>query len=172
LVFVGEQPGDVEDRRGRPFVGPAGKVLDRALAEAEIDRNVVYLSNAVKHFSWEERGKRRIHKKPNARQVAACRPWLENEIAVIKPRIVVALGAVAAQSMFGRDFRLLANRGRIFESEFAPYAMATVHPSSILRAPDDSRDAAMNDFVSDLKKVLPHLNGRHARSPVLAGKTH
>jgi DNA polymerase len=160
LVLVGEQPGDVEDREGRPFVGPAGRVLDPALEEAEIDRRLAYVTNAVKHFNWEERGKRRIHKKPSARQMAACRPWLDHEIALIQPRIVVALGAVAAQSMFGRDFRLLANRGRVFESSLAPHTMATVHPSSILRAPDDeAREVAMHDLVADLRKVAPLLDG-------------
>jgi DNA polymerase len=162
LVLVGEQPGDSEDRAGAPFVGPAGKVLDRALDEAGIDRTAAYVTNAVKHFSWQEgRGKRRIHKKPNARQIAACRPWLDNEIAFIRPKVVVALGATAAQAMFGRDFALLKRRGQLFESPLAEHSMATVHPSSILRAPDDeTRRIAMGEFVADLRNVAPLLNGR------------
>jgi DNA polymerase len=160
LVLVGEQPGDAEDRAGAPFVGPAGRLLDRALEEAGIDRRAAYVTNAVKHFNWEEgRGKRRIHKKPNARQIGACRPWLENEIAVLQPRVVVALGATAAQSLFGRDFALLKRRGQVFDSPYAAQSMATVHPSSILRAPDDeSRRIAMREFVADLSNVAPLLD--------------
>jgi DNA polymerase len=159
LVLVGEQPGDAEDRAGSPFIGPAGKLLDRALEEAGIDRRAAYVTNAVKHFNWEEgRGKRRIHKKPNARQMTACRPWLENEIAVLQPRVVVALGATAAQSLFGSDFALMKRRGRVFESPFAARSMATVHPSSILRAPDDeTRRIAMREFVADLSNLAPLL---------------
>jgi DNA polymerase len=160
LLLVGEQPGDAEDRAGAPFVGPAGKVLDRALEEAGIGRRTAYITNAVKHFSWEEgRGKRRIHKKPNARQVTACRPWLDNEIALIRPRVLVALGATAAQAMYGRDFALLKRRGQLFESPLAANSMATVHPSSILRAPDDeARRIAMREFVADLAGVVPLLD--------------
>jgi uracil-DNA glycosylase family protein len=157
VVFVGEQPGDKEDLEGKPFVGPAGGLLDKALVEAGIDRTKVYVTNAVKHFKWEPRGKRRIHKKPNAVEIAACRPWLDAEIAVLKPKVVVCLGATAAQALLGRDFRVTQHRGEFIESPIAPYVMATVHPSSILRAPDDeTRHEEMRRFVADLKK-LSHL---------------
>jgi len=153
-MFVGEQPGDQEDLEGRPFVGPAGKLLDRALEDAGIDRKKVYVTNAVKHFSWEPRGKRRIHKKPNAVEIAACRPWLDAEIATLRPKIIVLLGATAAQSLLGRDFRVTQHRGEFLKSELAPYVMATVHPSSILRAPDEqARRDAMKQFITDLKKI-------------------
>jgi len=154
VVFVGEQPGDKEDLEGKPFVGPAGALLDKALVEAGIDRAKVYVTNAVKHFKWEPRGKRRIHKKPNAAEIAACRPWLEAEIAVLKPNVVVCLGATAAQALLGRDFRVTQHRGEFVESSIAPHVMATVHPSSILRAPDDeTRHEEMRRFVADLKKL-------------------
>ena len=154
IMFVGEQPGDQEDLEGRPFVGPAGKLLDRALEDAGIDRKKVYVTNAVKHFSWEPRGKRRIHKKPNAVEIAACRPWLDAEIAALRPKIIVLLGATAAQSLLGRDFRVTQHRGEFLKSELAPYVMATVHPSSILRAPDEqARRDAMKQFITDLKKI-------------------
>ncbi len=154
VIFVGEQPGDKEDLEGKPFVGPAGALLDKALVEAGIDRAKVYVTNAVKHFKWEPRGKRRIHKKPNATEIAACRPWLEAEIAVLKPKVVVCLGATAAQALLGRDFRVTQHRGEFLESPIAPYVMATVHPSSILRAPDDeTRHEEMRRFVADLKKL-------------------
>jgi DNA polymerase len=153
-MFVGEQPGDKEDLEGKPFVGPAGALLDKALVEAGIDRTKVYVTNAVKHFKWEPRGKRRIHKKPNAAEIAACRPWLDAEISVLKPRVVVCLGATAAQALLGRDFRVTQRRGEFVESPLAPFVMATVHPSSILRAPDDeTRDEGMRRFVADLKKL-------------------
>jgi uracil-DNA glycosylase len=153
-MFVGEQPGDQEDLEGRPFVGPAGKLLDRALEDAGIDRKKVYVTNAVKHFSWEPRGKRRIHKKPNAVEIAACRPWLDAEIAALRPKIIVLLGATAAQSLLGRDFRVTQHRGEFLQSELASYVMATVHPSSILRAPDEqARHDAMKQFIADLKKI-------------------
>jgi uracil-DNA glycosylase family protein len=153
-MFVGEQPGDKEDLEGKPFVGPAGALLDKALVEAGIDRTKVYVTNAVKHFKWEPRGKRRIHKKPNAAEIAACRPWLDAEISVLKPRVVVCLGATAAQALLGRDFRVTQHRGEFVESPLAPLVMATVHPSSILRAPDDeTRDEGMRRFVADLKKL-------------------
>jgi len=153
-VFLGEQPGDSEDRLGRPFVGPAGKLLDRALLEAGIDRKLVYVTNAVKHFKWEPRGKRRIHAKPNWSELAACRPWLDAELAVVKPRVLVCLGATAAQSLLGRDFRVTRRRGEWIESELAAHVTATVHPSSILRQRDDeSRHAAMEAFVADLALV-------------------
>jgi len=154
IMFVGEQPGDQEDLEGRPFVGPAGKLLDRALEDAGIDRKKVYVTNAVKHFSWEPRGKRRIHKKPNAVEIAACRPWLDAEIAALRPKIIVLLGATAAQSLLGRDFRVTQHRGEFLKSELALYVMATVHPSSILRAPDEqARHDAMKQFIIDLKKI-------------------
>src|SRR5579872_6026955 len=158
VIFVGEQPGDKEDLEGRPFVGPAGALLDKALVEAGIDRAKVYVTNAVKHFKWEPRGKRRIHKKPNAAEIAACRPWLYAEIAVLKPKVVVCLGATAAQALLGRDFRVTQHRGEFVESPLAPFVMATVHPSSILRAPDDeTRHEEMKRFVNDLKKLSPIL---------------
>ncbi len=154
VIFVGEQPGDKEDLEGKPFVGPAGALLDKALVEAGIDRAKVYVTNAVKHFKWEPRGKRRIHKKPNAAEIAACRPWLEAEIAVLKPKVVVCLGATAAQALLGRDFRVTQHRGEFVDSSIASYVMATVHPSSILRAPDDeTRHEEMRRFVADLKKL-------------------
>jgi len=157
-MMVGEQPGDVEDRVGRPFVGPAGKMLDRALAEAGIDRELVYVTNAVKHFKWEPRGKRRIHEKPNAREIAACRPWLDAELAVVKPRVLVCLGATASQALLGKKFKVTEHRGELLRSELAPYVMATVHPSSLLRAPDDeTRRRETQRFVQDLSRIAPLL---------------
>jgi uracil-DNA glycosylase len=154
IVFVGEQPGDKEDLAGRPFVGPAGRVLDEGLEAAGIDRSLAYVTNAVKHFKWVARGKRRIHQKPNAAEMAACRPWLEAELAVVRPKVLVALGATAAQSLLGRQFRVTKQRGVPVESELAPYVVATVHPSSILRQEtEEDRAAAMKDFVADLKVV-------------------
>jgi uracil-DNA glycosylase len=154
LMLVGEQPGDAEDLAGHPFVGPAGKLLDRALHEAGIDRANVYVTNVVKHFKWEPRGKRRIHKKPNAREIAACRPWLDTEIALVKPRAIVCLGATAAQSLLGRQFKVTAERGAFVKSPLAPLVLATVHPSSILRAPDDeTRRDELKRFTADLRKV-------------------
>jgi uracil-DNA glycosylase len=154
VMFVGEQPGDQEDREGHPFVGPAGKLLDRALGEAGIERSQVYVTNAVKHFKWTAVGKRRIHSKPNAREINACRPWLEAEIATLKPQVIVCLGATAAQTLLGKHFRVTQQRGELIPSPLAPYVMATVHPSSILRAPDDTkRHEEMALFVEDLKKV-------------------
>jgi uracil-DNA glycosylase len=154
LMFVGEQPGDAEDLAGQPFVGPAGKLLDRALVEAGIDRAAVYVTNVVKHFKWEPRGKRRIHKKPSAGEIAACRPWLDTEIALVKPRAIVCLGATAAQSLLGRQFKVTAHRGELVASTLAPIMLATVHPSSILRAPDDeTRRTEMKRFTDDLRKV-------------------
>ena len=156
VIFVGEEPGDKEDVEGKPFVGPAGGLLDKALVEAGIERTKVYVTNAVKHFKWEPRGKRRIHKKPNAAEIAACRPWLDAEIAVLKPKVVVCLGATAAQALLGRNFRVTQHRGEFVNSPLAPYVMATVHPSSILRAPDDeTRHEEMRRFVADLKKLAP-----------------
>ena len=152
ILFVGEQPGDQEDQQGHPFVGPAGKLLDTALGQAGIDRSTTYVTNAVKHFKWEPRGKRRVHKKPNGAEIAACRPWLETEIALLRPQGVVCLGATAAQTLLGRKFRVTQSRGELLESTLAPHVMATVHPSSILRAPDDeSRHREMTEFIADLK---------------------
>jgi uracil-DNA glycosylase len=156
IMFVGEQPGDQEDLAGHPFVGPAGKMLNDALAEAGIERSEVYLTNAVKHFKWvpAERGKRRIHKKPRAAEIQACRPWLDSELDAVKPRVLVALGATAAQALFGKSFSVSRQRGQLVESTLAPFAMATVHPSSILRAPDEkARHEQKIAFVDDLKKV-------------------
>jgi DNA polymerase len=154
VMFIGEQPGNEEDLSGRPFVGPAGRLLDDALDTAGIDRKQTYVTNVVKHFKWEPRGKRRIHKKPNSLEIAACRPWLEAEIALIKPDVIVALGATAAQALLGPQFRVTKQRGEFIPSTLAPYVMATVHPSSILRAPDDeTRHLELQLFVGDLKKL-------------------
>src|SRR5918994_7164940 len=154
IVFVGEQPGDKEDLAGKPFVGPAGRVLDEALDAAGIDRKLAYVTNAVKHFKWTARGKRRIHAKPNWAELAACRPWLDAELAVVKPKVVVPLGATAAQSLLGRQFRVTKQRGVPVESDLAPHVLATVHPSSILRQDsEDARKEAMADFVADLEVV-------------------
>jgi len=154
VMFVGEQPGDREDREGHPFVGPAGGMLDKCLAEAGIDRKQVYVTNVVKHFKWEPRGKRRIHKKPNSLEITACRPWLDAEIAVTKPEVIVCLGAAAAQALLGRNFKVTQHRGEFVASDLAPYVTATVHPSSILRSPDDeTRHLEMRRFVDDLKKI-------------------
>ena len=154
ILFVGEQPGNEEDLTGKPFVGPAGRLFDDALAEAGINRNQTYVTNIVKHFKWEPRGKRRIHKKPNSLEVKACRPWLEAEILLVKPQVIVALGATAAQALLGSQFRVTKERGKFLESNLAPYIMATVHPSSILRAPDDeTRRLEYRQFVDDLKKL-------------------
>ena len=152
LFLVGEQPGDREDEIGRPFVGPAGRLLDEALAEAGIERDDAYLTNVVKHFKWQARGKRRIHQKPNASEIAACRPWVEAELSVVSPYVLVCLGATAAQALLGRSVRVTRDRGRPLESTYAPVAFATVHPSSILRAPDDeSRRRERQLFVDDLR---------------------
>lgn len=155
IMLIGEQPGDQEDLQGKPFVGPAGKLLDSALVEAGIDRKTVYVTNAVKHFKWEPRGKRRIHKKPNAAEIAACRPWLDAEIAALQPKVIVCLGATAAQTLFGHDFRVTLHRGEFLKSTLAPFVMATVHPSSILHAPDEeTRHEELKRFIADLKKIL------------------
>lgn len=164
-MLVGEQPGDHEDRAGHPFVGPAGKLLDRALAEAGIARPDVYVTNAVKHFKFVERGKRRIHAKPKSVEIRACKPWLDAEIAVVGPSLIVALGATAAQSLLGSSFRLLANRGRLIGDALPTTVLATIHPSAILRAPDDtSRHREMGKFVEDLVVARNHL-ARVARTP-------
>jgi uracil-DNA glycosylase len=151
VIFVGEQPGDREDVEGRPFVGPAGQLLDRALVEAEIERSQVYVTNVVKHFKWKPQGKRRIHQKPNWREIAACRPWLDAEVAVLKPRVLVCLGATAAQALLGKDFRVSRQRGELVDSPLAEKTIATVHPSSILRG--ENRELEFEEFVRDLKKV-------------------
>jgi uracil-DNA glycosylase len=154
LMLVGEQPGDSEDTAGHPFVGPAGRLLDRCLAEAGIDRARTYVTNVVKHFKWVPRGRRRIHSKPSPREIEACFPWLEAEIAAVAPRVVVALGATAAQALFGRDFRVTRERGRVIRSSLAPCALATVHPSALLRAPDEeTRQREIERFIADLRQV-------------------
>jgi len=154
ILFIGEQPGDEEDKKGRPFVGPAVRLFDRALQEAGIERDETYVTNAVKHFKFEERGKRRIHKKPSGPEVRACRPWLESEIAVVRPAIIVCLGATAAQSIFGAAYRVTKQRGQIVAHPLARHATSTVHPSAILRAPDEAaRHAEYNSFVADLVRV-------------------
>jgi len=158
VMFVGEQPGDREDKEGKPFVGPAGRVLVDALEEAGIDRHRVYITNAVKHFKWKPLGKRRLHQKPNAAEINACRPWLDAEIAAVRPHLLVLLGATAAQALLGRDFRVSLQRGQLIERPGLAPVMATVHPSSILRAPDDeTRELEMRAFVQDLKRVAQHL---------------
>jgi DNA polymerase len=162
IMLVGEQPGDAEDLAGHPFVGPAGKLLDRALEEAGIDRRIVYVTNVVKHFKWEPRGKRRIHAKPNTAEIRACRPWLETEIALVKPHVLVCLGATAAQALLGKTFKVSQERGTFVDSPLAPLVTATVHPSSILRASDDeARREEMARFVADLKRVAAAM--AHAR---------
>jgi len=154
ILFVGEQPGDEEDRTGKPFVGPAGRVLDRALADAGIDRKEAYVTNVVKHFKWTPRGKKRIHSKPNQREITACRPWLDAELRVVRPRVVVCLGATAAQALLGRDFRVTRDRGKLIESDLAPYVLATIHPSAILRQPDDaSRREERARFTAELRSL-------------------
>src|SRR5439155_8633242 len=161
IMFVGEQPGDSEDLAGHPFVGPAGKLLDSCMRAAGIDRSRAYVTNAVKHFKWVPRGTRRIHSKPNSMEIAACFPWLEADIAAVKPKVVVALGATAAQALFGKAFRVTRERGRLVASRFAPYAMATVHPSSLLRAPDEeTRHREIAHFTEDLRKAAELLKGR------------
>jgi DNA polymerase len=158
VMFVGEQPGDYEDRSGRPFVGPAGKLLDQALADAGIDRERTYVTNAVKHFKWQAKGKRRIHQKPNWQEIAACRPWLDAELAVVKPRFVVCLGATAAQALLGRQFRVTQHRGELLDSDLAENVTATVHPSSILRGAPEDRKREFAAFVEDLKLVAKLLS--------------
>jgi uracil-DNA glycosylase family protein len=153
LMFVGEQPGDQEDREGKPFVGPAGRLLDRAFDEAGIDRSTTYVTNAVKHFKWQARGKRRIHQKPSWAEITACRPWLEAELAAVRPHVLVLLGAVAAQSLLGREFRVTQNRRKLIESDLAAAVTATIHPSAILRGEPAQREAEFAAFVDDLRFV-------------------
>lgn len=158
LMLLGEQPGDQEDVAGKPFVGPAGRILDRALEEAGINRREVYVTNTVKHFKWEPRGKRRIHKKPNSREIAACRPWLEAELRVVRPGLLVCLGATAAQAVFGPKFRVTRDRGKVLASDLAARVVATVHPSSLLRQPDEeSREREYKLFVADLRAAVKAL---------------
>jgi uracil-DNA glycosylase family protein len=159
VVFVGEQPGDLEDRSGHPFVGPAGRLLDAALVEAGIDRSRVYVTNSVKHFKFVpiERG-RRLHKKPNAAEIRACNPWLQEEIRLVRPRVIVALGATAAQALLGKQFRVTRDRGKPIPSELAEAIVATVHPSAILRAPGDAREEARREFIADLRRVAEYLH--------------
>ena len=160
VMLVGEQPGDREDLEGRPFVGPAGRLLDEALLEAGIDRDAAYVTNVVKHFKFEPRGKRRIHQKPNWNEIGACRPWLDAELAVVSPTALVCLGATAAQALLGRQFRVTRERGRMLDSELAPLVLATVHPSSILRAPAEERDRERALFVADLGVVAKAIRVR------------
>jgi uracil-DNA glycosylase family protein len=165
VMFVGEQPGDREDLQGRPFVGPAGALLDKALEEAGIDRAKVYVTNVVKHFKWEPRGKRRIHKKPNAVEINACRPWLDAEIRAVKPSAIVCLGSTAAQALLGPKFRVSVQRAEFVKSPLAPLVTATVHPSSILRAPsDEARRAEMKRFIDDLKKIRAAIEAELAQT--------
>ena len=160
VMFVGEQPGDREDREGHPFVGPAGRILDRALEEAGIDRRLVYVTNAVKHFRYEQRGKRRIHQRPAAEHIRACRPWLDAELEVVRPRVLVCLGAVAAQALLGSKVRVTKDRGKPLESGLAPVVLVTIHPSAILRERDEpARAAAFDAFVADLEVVAEALSG-------------
>lgn len=164
-MLIGEQPGNEEDRAGRPFVGPAGKLLDRALEEAGIDRNKVYVTNVVKHFKWEPRGKLRLHQKPNLREIEACRPWLDAEIARVRPQVIVCLGATTAQSLLGAGFRVTKQRGKFIDSPLAPHVAATVHPSSILRAPDEiSRREGYEQLVRDLKTIAQAMTEMEKRT--------
>ncbi|MGC1384365.1 MAG: UdgX family uracil-DNA binding protein [Candidatus Acidiferrales bacterium] len=166
VMLVGEQPGNQEDIEGRPFVGPAGQLLDQCLQAAGIDRREVYVTNVVKHFKWEPRGKRRIHKKPNSAEIAACRPWLDAEIAAIRPRVIVCLGATAAQALLGKSVRVTESHGEFCESELAPYVMATLHPSAVLRAPDEKlRHEQESQLIADLKRVAGVLESSQFASP-------
>jgi DNA polymerase len=167
VMLVGEQPGDQEDKAGRPFVGPAGKLLDRALDEAGIDRSTVYVTNAVKHFKWEgaARGTRRLHKKPNDAEIRACRPWLDAEIAVVKPRVIITLGATASQALLGKQFRVTKDRGKAIPSPLAEAVFATIHPSAVLRAPDAAaRALAEEELIADLRTVGRHLAARAGKA--------
>jgi DNA polymerase len=159
LVMVGEQPGDLEDRAGHPFVGPAGQMLDRALADAGIDRKIAYVTNAVKHFKWEPRGKRRLHQKPSSRDITACKPWLQAELRILQPEVLILLGGTAAQSVFGSSVRVLRDRGEVRSSELCAKTMITVHPSSLLRAPDEeTRERSYREFVADLREAARALD--------------
>ncbi|MGC2449450.1 MAG: UdgX family uracil-DNA binding protein [Candidatus Sulfotelmatobacter sp.] len=163
VMFVGEQPGDSEDKAGHPFIGPAGRLLDEVLAEVGIDRSEVYVTNVVKHFKWiaAQRGKRRIHKKPRHSEIEACRPWLDAELQVVRPEVLVCLGASAAQALLGKDFRVTRDRGTLVKSDLAPHVMAAIHPASILRAPDpEAREQQRREFVRDLEKVAALIRGQ------------
>jgi DNA polymerase len=158
MILLGEMPGDEEDKQGQPFVGPAGRLLDETIDEAGLARDDVYITNAVKHFRWEPRGKRRLHKKPSWRQIEACKPWLHAEILVVEPEIIVCLGATAAQTMLGRDFRITKHRGKFFQNEHTAWLMATYHPSAILRAPErEDRHRMRAEFVADLRRAAERL---------------
>ena len=158
MILVGEVPGDEEDKQGKPFVGPAGRLLDSVLEEIGLSRDEVYVTNAVKHFRWEPRGKRRLHKKPSWRQIEACKPWLQAEILVVKPQVIVCLGATAAQAMLGREFRITTQRGKLFKGQDGAWLMATYHPSAILRAPEkEDRDRKRREFVQDLRRAVARL---------------
>jgi uracil-DNA glycosylase len=158
IMLVGEIPGDKEDLTGHPFVGPAGKLLDQALQAAGIDRKDAYITNVVKHFKWEPRGKRRLHQKPRASEIEACRPWLDAELSLVKALVLVCLGATAAQTLLGKTFRVTKNRGKLVESQLAPYVMATIHPSSLLRLPEGAdRQAELEHFIQDLRNIVPYL---------------
>jgi DNA polymerase len=162
ILLIGEQPGDHEDQQGKPFVGPAGQLLDKCLESAGIGRADVYITNAVKHFKWEPRGKIRLHKKPNSLEIAACRPWLEGEIAAVHPQVIVCLGATAAQALLGPQFRLTKHRGEVFPTEYGPVT-ATIHPSAILRMPEPaSREAEQASLASDLKAAAEYASARRA----------
>jgi len=166
IMMIGEQPGDREDREGRPFVGPAGKLLDRCLEEAEIDRRKVYVTNTVKHFKWEPRGKLRIHKKPSMREIHACRPWLEAELETVRPKLIVCLGAVAAQSLLGAKFKITQSHGEIQQTEGLPPIIATLHPSAILRArSEEDRDRDTNIFLGDLRKAAAYMHRQSTKTP-------
>jgi uracil-DNA glycosylase len=166
VMLVGEQPGDQEDLQGHPFVGPAGQLLDRALEEAGVDRRMVYVTNAVKHFKWEPRGKRRLHKTPAQREIDACHQWLEGEIRSVKPQVIVALGATAAKAILGKDFKVSKERGKFVKSPLAPFVFATMHPSSILRAPDEkSRAEGFRQLVQDCALIRRALSSRKIPLP-------
>jgi uracil-DNA glycosylase len=166
IMMIGEQPGDREDREGRPFVGPAGKLLDRCLAEAEIDRRKVYVTNTVKHFKWEPRGKLRIHKKPSMREIHACRPWLEAELEAVRPELIVCLGAVAAQSLLGSKFKITQSHGEVQKTEGLPPIIATLHPSAILRArSEEDRDHDTRVFLEDLRRVAAYVSRPSTKTP-------
>jgi DNA polymerase len=162
VLVIGEQPGDAEDRQGKPFVGPSGRLLDRAFDEAGINRDEVYVTNAVKHFKWarDAGSRRRIHKTPNAGEVRACFPWLEAEIDLLRPEVIVCLGATASKALFGKTFSVMASRGKVLKSQWAPSVVATVHPSAVLRAPRANRDQSLADFIADIRKVAALLRRR------------
>jgi DNA polymerase len=166
MMLLGEMPGDQEDRQGKPFVGPAGRLLDDALEEAGIAHDDVYVTNAVKHFRWEPRGKRRLHKKPSAGQIEACKPWLHAEILIVKPSVIVCLGATAAQVMLGRAFRVTRDRGKVFDNDQAASILATYHPSAVLRAPDPrDRDRMRSELIADLHTAVEHLHASRSGEP-------